>query len=47
MSKALSLNLRVRVLAALDAWATYREAGKPFGVPGERQPVAGEETAGR
>ena len=32
MSKALSLDLRVRVLAAVEAGATHREAGERFGV---------------
>jgi transposase len=32
MSKALSLDLRVRVLAAVHAGASHREAGKRFGV---------------
>jgi transposase len=32
MSKALSLDLRVRVLAAVAAGASHREAGKRFGV---------------
>ena len=32
MSKALSLDLRVRVLAAVEAGATHREAGLRFGV---------------
>lgn len=32
MSKALSLDLRVRVLAAVHAGATHREAGERFGV---------------
>jgi transposase len=32
MSKALSLDLRVRVLAAVHAGATHREAAKRFGV---------------
>ncbi len=31
MSRALSLNLRVRVLAAVQAVATHREAGERFG----------------
>ena len=32
MPKALSLDLRVRVLAAVEAGATHREAGERFGV---------------
>src|SRR4051794_251664 len=32
MSKALSLDLRVRVLAAVEAGASHREAGERFGV---------------
>ena len=32
MSKALSIDLRVRVLAAVAAGATHREAGERFGV---------------
>jgi transposase len=32
MSKALSLDLRVRVLAAVNAGASHREAGERFGV---------------
>ena len=32
MSKALSLDLRVRVLAAVKAGASHREAGERFGV---------------
>ena len=32
MSRALSLDLRVRVLAAVDAGASHREAGERFGV---------------
>ena len=32
MSKALSLYLRTRVLAAVEAGATHREAGERFGV---------------
>jgi transposase len=32
MSKALSLDLRVRVLATVSAGATHREAGERFGV---------------
>ncbi len=32
MSKALSLDLRIRVLAAVHACASYREAGERFGV---------------
>jgi transposase len=32
MSKALSLDLRVRVLAAVTAGASHREAGERFGV---------------
>ncbi|KPH76722.1 transposase [Bosea vaviloviae] len=32
MSKALSIDLRARVLAALAAGATHREAGERFGV---------------
>jgi transposase len=32
MSKALSVDLRVRVLAAVAAGATHREAGERFGV---------------
>lgn len=32
MSRALSLDLRVRVLAAVQAGASHREAGKRFGV---------------
>ncbi len=32
MSKALSIDLRVRVLAAVTAGATHREAGARFGV---------------
>ena len=32
MSKALSLDLRVRVLAAVEAGATHRKAGERFGV---------------
>ena len=32
MSKALSLDLRVRVLAAVQAGATHRQAGERFGV---------------
>ena len=32
MSKALSLDLRTRVLAAVEAGATHREAGERFGV---------------
>ena len=32
MSKALSLDLRVRVLAAVEAGASHREAGDRFGV---------------
>ena len=32
MSKALSLDLRTRVLAAVEAGATHREAGELFGV---------------
>jgi transposase len=32
MSKALSIDLRIRVLAAVAAGATHREAGERFGV---------------
>ena len=32
MSKALSLDLRVRVVAAVEAGASHREAGERFGV---------------
>lgn len=32
MSKALSVDLRIRVLAAVEAGATHREAGERFGV---------------
>ncbi len=32
MSKALSVDLRVRVLAAVSAGATHREAAERFGV---------------
>jgi transposase len=32
MSKALSVDLRVRVLAAVDGGASHREAGERFGV---------------
>jgi len=32
MSRALSLDLRVRVLAAVEAGASHREAGERFGV---------------
>lgn len=48
MSRALSLDLTVRVLAAVEAGAAHREAGERFGVsPAKRQPVEGEETGGR
>ena len=32
MSKALSLDLRVRVVAVVEAGASHREAGERFGV---------------
>lgn len=32
MSKALSIDLRIRVLAAVEVGATHREAGERFGV---------------
>jgi transposase len=32
MSKALSVDLRIRVLASVEAGATHREAGERFGV---------------
>lgn len=36
MSKALSLDLRVRVLAAVASGATHREAAERFGVSAAR-----------
>lgn len=42
MSKALSVDLRVRVLAAVAGGATHRDAAERFGVKcGEREPLAG------
>jgi hypothetical protein len=41
MSTALSVDLRTRVLAAVDQGATHRETAARFGVSSQRQPVAG------
>jgi hypothetical protein len=42
MSKALSLDLRVRILAAVAQGLTHREAGERFGGERvERKPLAG------
>lgn len=45
MSKALSVDQRVRVLAAVCAGATHREAAERFGVSAKRQPLAKSATS--
>lgn len=41
MSRALSIDLRVRVLAAVSAGATHRKAGERFGVSAARPKALG------
>ncbi len=48
MSKALSMDLRIRVLAAVASGLSHRQVGKRFGALrsecGEREPLAGSGT---
>lgn len=45
MSKVLSVDLRTRVLAAVSAGASHREAAGPFGVFEERRPAVERPTS--